>query len=159
VEALAGIPLPKVLTELNLGRVIDAGIETSLDARLATGLSMYVNHSFQKTPDVSDDTPILLNVPARHRFNAGVSASRGRYFGSLSLSTASRAFWADIQPYTGWTERFTLINGTAGVRFPMRGGDGSLALKVVNVGDDEIRQHIFGDLLKRRVSVELRLKF
>jgi outer membrane receptor protein involved in Fe transport len=159
VEALAGIPLPKVLTELNLGRVIDAGIETSLDARLATGLSMYVNHSFQKTPDVSDDTPILLNVTARHRFNAGVSASRGRYFGSLSLSTASRAFWADIQPYTGWTERFTLINGTAGVRFPMRGGDGSLALKVVNVGDDEIRQHIFGDLLKRRVSVELRLKF
>jgi hypothetical protein len=118
-----------------------------------------VNHSFQKTPDVSDDVPIVLNVPARHRFNAGVSASQGRYFGSLSLSATSRAFWADVQPYSGWTEGFTLVNASAGVRFPMRGGEGSLALKVVNLGDSEIRQHIFGDLLKRRISVELRLNF
>jgi len=159
VEFLAAIPLPKVLTELNMGKVVDVGVETSFDARLSAGLSMYVNHSFQKTPDVSKDTPIQLNVPARHRVNAGVNASHGRFFGSLSVSTSTRAFWADVQPYTGYTKGYTLANGTAGARFTMGRGEGSLALKVINIGDDKIRQHIFGDLLRRRASLELRVSF
>lgn len=159
VEVLAGIPLPKVLTELNLGKVIDVGVETSFDARVSAGLSMYVNHSFQKTPDVSKDTPIQLNVPARHRVNAGVNASHGRFFGSLSVSTSTRAFWADVQPYTGYTKGYTLANGTVGARLTMGRGEGSLALKVINIGDDKIRQHIFGDLLRRRASLELRVSF
>ena len=156
---LSAMPLPKVLTEMNLGTVIDAGLEASIDARLAPSVSTYANYSFQRTPDVSQDVPITLNTPARHRVNAGISASHDRYFGSLSLSASSRAFWADVQPFTGWTNTFAMVNGTAGVRFRMRRGDGSLALKVVNIGDAAIRQHIFGDVLRRRISVELHLNF
>ena len=156
---LTSIPLPKVLTELNLGKVIDAGFEASIDARLSTSVSAYANYSFQKTPDVSKDVPITLNIPARHRTNAGLTASRGRYFGSLSVSGNSRAFWADVQPYQGWTNRFAMVNATAGYRFTMRRGDGSLALKAVNLADAAVRQHIFGDVLRRRISVELHLNF
>ena len=156
---LAAIPLPKVLTEMNLGRVVDAGFEASIDAHLAPSVSAYGNYSFQKTPDVSNDLPITLNIPARHRVNAGISASRGRYFGSLSASATSRAFWADVQPYQGWTNRFALVNGALGYRFGLRRGNGTLALKAVNLADAHVRQHIFGDVLRRRVSVELRLNF
>jgi len=158
-QVLAGLPLPKTLTELNLGQVVDAGVELSFDARLSPSLSIYTNYSFQRTPDVSDDVPILLNIPSRHRFNAGVTATRGRIFGMLSVSSASRAFWADVQPFTGWTEAFALVNATAGMRFTMHRGDAALALKVLNIGDSEVRQHIFGDILRRRVSLELRLNF
>ena len=102
---------------------------------------------------------IQINRPPHHRVNAGINASRGRCFGSLSVSYASRAFWADVQPYSGYTNGYTLVNGTAGVRFRTPRGDGSLALKVVNIGDSEIRQHIFGDLLRRRATLELRFNF
>lgn len=160
VEVLALLPpLPKVLTETNLGQVIDAGIETSFDMRWSAGVSTYVNHSFQRTPDVAKDVPIVLNVPPRHRVNAGISVSRGRFFSSLSVSTATRAFWADVQPYQGYTNGYTLVNGTAGVRFATRRADGTFMLKVVNIGDQEIRQHIFGDLLRRRATAELRFSF
>lgn len=159
VELLAVILLPKVLTQANLGEVIDAGIEASVDARWSPGLSTYANYSFQRTPDVADDIPIQLNVPARHRFNAGIAASRGRLFGALSVSTSSRAFWADVQPYTGWTESYALVSGTAGVRFTTGRSEGALALKAINIGDQKIRQHIFGDVLRRRVSLELRVSF
>jgi outer membrane receptor protein involved in Fe transport len=159
VEFLAALPpLPKVLTQTNLGEFVDAGIETSFDMRWSPGVSMFVNHSFQH-PDSVADLPIQVNVAPRHRVNAGINASRGRFFGSLSVSSATRAFWADVQPYSGYTKGYSLVNGSAGVRFATRRGDGSVALKVVNVGDSEIRQHIFGDILRRRGTVELRFSF
>jgi outer membrane receptor protein involved in Fe transport len=158
-ELLAVLPpLPRVLTESSMGEFVDVGIETSFDMRWSPGLSTFVNHSFQH-PDSVADLPIQLNVPPRHRFNAGLNASRGRFFGSVSVSAATRAFWADVQPYSGYTKGYALVNGTAGVRFATRRGDGSLALKVVNIADSEIRQHIFGDLLRRRATLELRFTF
>jgi outer membrane receptor protein involved in Fe transport len=159
VEVLAALSLPKTLTELNLGTVVDAGVELAVDARLSRALSSYANYSFQKTPDVSQDIPILLNTPARHRFNAGISGTRGHLFGSLSVSATSRAFWADVQPFSGWTDGFTLVNLTAGYRFTMRRGDAAIALKALNVADSDVRQHIFGDILRRRLSVELRINY
>ena len=159
-EVLAMLPpLPSVLTQSNFGEVVDVGIETSLDVQWSPGLSTFVNHSFQAHPNAGSDLPVQINKAPHHRLNMGVTASRGRFFGGLSLSYASRAFWADVQPFAGFTNAYSLVNGTAGVRFAMRRGDGSLALKVVNLGDSEIRQHIFGDVLRRRVTVELRLNF
>jgi outer membrane receptor for ferrienterochelin and colicins len=159
-ELLAALPpLPSVLTQSNLGEVIDVGLETSIDVQWSPGVSTFVNHSIQADPNVGSDLPFQVNRPARHRLNAGVNASRGRFFGGVSLSYASRAFWADVQPFAGYTDSYSLVNGTAGVRFTMKRGDGSLALKVVNIGDSEIRQHIFGDVLRRRATLELRVSF
>ena len=64
-----------------------------------------------------------------------------------------------MQPYAGYTRAYTLVNGTAGFRFATGRAEGSLALKVVNAADVEIRQHIFGDLLRRRATLELRFNF
>jgi iron complex outermembrane receptor protein len=152
-------PLPSVLTQSNLGEVVDAGIETSIDVQWSAGFSTFVNHSFQRKPGLDDHVPIQVNQPPRHRLNAGVTVSRGRFFGGASLSYASRAFWADVQPFAGYTDSYSLVNGTAGARFTMKRGDGSLALKVVNIGDASIRQHIFGDVLRRRATLELRVNF
>jgi hypothetical protein len=158
-EAIALVPpLPKVLTQQNLGEVVDAGVETSLDVRWTRGVESFVNYSFQRTPEATD-VPIAINVPPRHRLNAGITASRGRWFGSISVSTASRAFWADVQPYTGYTDRYSLVNLTAGVRFTLQRANGTMAIKVINAGDSEIRQHIFGDLLRRRATAQLRFSF
>ena len=127
--------------------------------RWSAGVSTFANHSFQRKPDVAKDIPIALNAPPRHRINAGLNVSRGAWFGSASASYVGRAFWADVQPFAGYTRAYTLVNTTVGTRFTMGRTDGTLMLKVVNIGDTEIRQHIFGDLLRRRGTVELRFNF
>ncbi len=48
-----------------------------------------------------------------------------------------------------------MVNLTAGMKFS--GGRYSAALKIVNLANEEVQQHIFGDILKRQVMVELKM--
>lgn len=153
------IPLPKELTEANLGEVNDVGFEVSADIQPAPGVALYANYSFQGEPDVSEDTPIAINIPARHRFNAGASYSRGRFFGNVSVTVTTRAFWADVQPYSGYTDGYTLVNGAVGLRLWLDGRPIVASVKVIDIGDQSIRQHIFSDVLRRRVMAELQFDF
>ena len=57
--------------------------------------------------------------------------------------------------YHGYTDAYTLVNGTFGYRLT---DNFSAALKVVNLFDKEIQQHIFGDVMRRQVVLELRMR-
>ncbi|MGE5717532.1 MAG: TonB-dependent receptor plug domain-containing protein [Acidobacteriota bacterium] len=152
------IPLPKTFSYRNLGRIVDRGIEISADARLTRELSAFANYSLQADPDVSEQGAgtIPVNLPPRHRVNAGVSVAAGPFFGSLSVNYTSSAYWVDVQPYVGTTAPYTLWSAAAGWTFS---NNVTVAVRAVNLSDARVQQHVFGDILRRRVTGELRFHF
>jgi len=59
--------------------------------------------------------------------------------------------------YAGSTDSFTLVNGAFGVRW--LDDKVTTSIKVVNLGNQEVQQHIFGDIMKRQVVGEVRFGF
>ena len=59
--------------------------------------------------------------------------------------------------YAGLTESYTLVNGAFGVRW--FGDRLTTSIKAVNLGNQEVQQHIFGDILKRQILGEVRVGF
>ena len=119
-SVLDQIGLPKTFSYRNLGRIVDRGFEVSADAKITRALTAFANYSWQADPEVSEQgaTTIPVNLPARHRVNAGLSVASGPFFGSVSVNYTASAFWTDVQPYVGSTTPFTLWNAAAGWAFP-----------------------------------------
>jgi len=151
---------------LNLGPIRNRGFEISLDQSITNAWSAFVNYSYQDdpkplTPD-ADQLPYPIsevNVPPANRFNAGVNFSDRRVTGSLSLSYADKAFWTDVLDltYAGYSDGYTMVNASVGVRW----ADGKIttSLKATNLLDQDIQQHVFGDIMKRTIIGEVRFRF
>ncbi len=159
---LALIPppgLPSAFSYRNLGTVKDKGIELGVDTSLNRYVNVFTNYSFQADPDVEGFDPSETNFPANHRFNVGFDASRGWLLGNFSVNYVSSAYWQDVldQRFAGSTDAYTLVNGAVGVRW--MGDRITTSLKVNNLANQEVQQHIFGDLMKRQVIGEARFAF
>ena len=59
--------------------------------------------------------------------------------------------------FAGITDAFTLVNAGFGVRWA--GERVTTSIKIVNLTNEEVMQHIFGDVLKRQVVGEVRVGF
>jgi outer membrane receptor protein involved in Fe transport len=161
--AAQGIFLPRTaFTYLNLGPVRQKGVELSLDQRVNTMLTAFVNYSWQGQPAIlSDPNPYPtseLDVPPTNRFNTGFNFDDGRRLGNLSVNYSDRAFWSDVltSPFHGYTDSYTMVNGAIGARW--MNGKLTTSVKVTNLFNRDIQQHIFGDILKRMVVFEVRVK-
>lgn len=153
-----GLGLPSVLSFQNLGEVRNRGFETGLDTQLQRYVSLFSNYSWQAKP-VPKDFPISkINIPPAHRANLGVNVDYQRFLGDVSLQYTSEAFFRDVldATYAGFTKPFTVINAGAGVR--IGGEKATLMVKVRNLANKPVQNHLFGDLLKRQVVAELRLR-
>ncbi len=88
---------------------------------------------------------------------------RGRGFGSVSADYVGRTFWNDVLPqlgFEGFTPAYTLVNASLGLRWPAAHGRQVVTvIKGTNLLDQEIRQHIFGDIQKIGLVGEVRLAF
>jgi iron complex outermembrane receptor protein len=155
----------KVATYLNLGPVRNRGLELSLEHRFSNGLSASGNYSWQDQPEILDADadqiryPVAeVGVPPKHRFNVGVSYDGARALGSLNLSYSDQAFWNDVlnEPYWGYTDSYALLNATAGVK--LAEGKVTLSLRATNLLDENVLQHVYGDLMRRSVMAELRVR-
>jgi hypothetical protein len=78
--------------------------------------------------------------------------------GSASVNAATRAFWVDVlgTPYAGYTDGYAMLNGYFGVRWM----DGRLttAVKGMNLANQDVQQHIFGDVMKRSIVGEIKVR-
>jgi outer membrane receptor protein involved in Fe transport len=162
--ALQGIFLPRTaFTYLNLGPVREKGVELSLDHRVTDALSAFANYSWQAEPAIlDDDNPypsVELALPPTNRFNAGVSYNDARYLGTLSANYSDKAFWSDVltSPYHGFTDAFTMVNGSFGVKW--MGGKVTTMVKANNIFNKEIQQHVFGDIIKGSVVGEIKVMY
>jgi iron complex outermembrane receptor protein len=159
VLGLLPIPLPSSYTYLNLGEVKDKGVELGIEAAATRDVNVFVNYSYQADPVIVGFDPNEANKPANNRFNAGFNVSHGRFLGNLDVSYSGSAYWQDVLDlrYAGTTDAYTLVNGAFGVRWA--GERVVTSLKITNIGNSEVQQHIFGDVLRRQVVGEVRLGF
>jgi outer membrane receptor for ferrienterochelin and colicin len=155
--------LPAQYTYLNFGKVKDKGIELGFDTPLNRSVNVFANYSYQWKPVAEDLPPGTsindINWPAKNRFNAGFDFRYSQFLGNLSVNYTDDAYWQDVLDarYAGTTEAFTLVNGTFGVRW--LGDRITTSVKVVNLGNQQVQQHIFGDILKRQIVGEVRFGF
>ena len=101
-----------------------------------------------------------INWPAKNRFNAGFDFSYQRLLGNLSVNLhrlgllAGRARCA-IRGHA--RSRTRIVNAGIGVRWARE--KLVTSLKVNNLANEEVQQHIFGDIVKRQVVGEARFTF
>ena len=157
--AASGTRFPSDFTYLNRGFIRNKGIELGVNAAIARGVNTYVNYSWQAAPEVRDWDPNEYNIPSAHRFNAGIDASTDTVTASLSVNRTSEAFWTDVltAQFHGWTDPFTMVNASFGFNFA--DGRYNPRIQVLNLLNNEIQQHIFGDVMKRQIVGQLRVGF
>jgi outer membrane receptor protein involved in Fe transport len=154
----------KVATYLNLGPLRNQGVELSIDHRVSSSLSLFANYSWQDTPKVLDAASDQIRYPLsevtvapQNRFNAGVNLNASRFLGNVNVNYADKAFWNDVlnEPYWGYTDAYTMVNATFGMKFA--DGKVTVSLRATNLFNEKIQQHIYGDILRRAVMAELRI--
>jgi iron complex outermembrane receptor protein len=153
---LAGV-VPSEYSYRNLGRLVQRGVEVGLSGQHGFW-NWFANASWQDEPDIGGGAePDDLNVAPSWRVNAGVTRDRGRNFFSLMLGYQDDAYWADVLAIRASTPAFTQVGATVGWRFV----DDRVMFKIVgqNIFDERVQQHIFGDLLSRRVEGQVTLRF
>ncbi len=162
--AQLGIFLPRTgFSYFNLGPIRQKGLELSVDHRVSQSLSAFANYSWQGDPVILDDPDPFpfaeLSLPPKHRFNLGGTYNGRRFIGALNMNYVAKAFWSDVltSAYDGFTDAFTMVNGSFGVRW--NDGRVTTSIKSTNILNETIQQHIFGDLLRRSVTAEVRFDF
>ena len=159
--ALRGIQLPATFTYINRASARNAGFELGLNGRRGN-LGGFANYSWQAEPTVQgfgEEDLDEISVPAAHRINAGLDTEIGAFDLGLSVNYTDRAYWTDVltAEYHGWTEAFTLVNATLAVN--LMEGRFQPSVRMINLFNQEIQNHIFGDVLRRNVIGQLRYRF
>ena len=155
--------LPSRYTYLNLGTVKDKGVELGVDSAVNPYLNLFVNYSYQWMPEIEDFPAGVtindVNWPAKNRFNVGANVNYMKWFGNVSVNYTDESYWQDVLDarFAGTTDAFTLVNAAIGYRWLNE--KVVTSLKMTNIGNQEIQQHIFGDILRRQVVGEVRFGF
>jgi iron complex outermembrane receptor protein len=150
------------------GKVRTQGLELGVDFTVSSHVNAFANYSWQSNPSLTTgDIPdpretgksSEYNFPPNNRFNIGLNASYGRFFGDVALSYQGEAYWQDVLDarYAGTTDPFTLLNGSFGAKW--MGGRFITSVKGTNLANQEVMQHIFGDVIKRAVTGEVKVIF
>jgi outer membrane receptor protein involved in Fe transport len=150
--------LPSEFSYRNLGTVKNKGLELGVDGAVNQALNLFVNYSYQAEPE-PDFAISEINLPPTNRFNAGFSYSQNMFLGNLSVSYVDDAYYQDVLDarFAGPTEAYTQVNGAFGLKF--MGEKLQTTIKVINLLNEDIQSHVFGDILKRQVIGELRVVF
>jgi outer membrane receptor protein involved in Fe transport len=153
--------LPAVFTYRNAGEITDRGVELSLNLRPSAEWSWFFNYSWQDEPDhqgIPPDpgtTEVAINIPPEHRANVGGGWDGGRFYANGNLNYQDEAFWTDVldSRFHGPTDSFTQVNLALGMRF----ADQKVTVAIIgsNIFDEDVQQHVFGDLITRKVSGQI----
>lgn len=145
---------------LNVGRVVDEGVELSWDDDWSRAFSTRTSFTYQRAPHVSTTgaVPLQVNRPPRHQVSLLATVRRPHWFGSGSVSYIDRAFWADVlsAPFWGTTRSYIVVDAAAGVDVSR---SARVSIKGTNLLDRQIKQHVFGDVIRRKMSAELGYRF
>jgi outer membrane receptor protein involved in Fe transport len=155
---LAG-QLPAAFSYRNIGEITNTGVEFSWQLNPRTSpWGFNFNASWQDKPEVKGIPQERLpngmlvdpiNQPPEWRVNTAGTYNSDSWFGSLVLNYQDEAFWTDILDSRFWgpTDSFTSVDFSLGYRF-----SDAVALSVSgqNITDEEIQQHVFGDIISRK---------
>ena len=159
IALVPGGSFPAEFTYLNFGHMTEKGLELGIDGSLNRNLSLFANYSWQGTPEPSDFDISELNIPPENRFNVGFNFNYQRMLGNFSVNYAGSAFWQDVLDarYHGTTDAYTILNGGFGLRW--MNDQLTTTVKVINLANQDVQQHVFGDVMKRQIIGELKVGF
>ncbi len=159
---------PALFSYRNIGETVDSGLEFGFNSNPRDDWSWFFNYSWQDEPEVAGVEQVTLpngtvrdtvNSPPEHRANFGVAFDKGNVFVNVNANYQDEAFWTDVLDSRFWgpTDAFTQVNLGLGVRF---GGDQTtFTINAQNVFDEDVQQHVFGDLIARKVTGQLLFRF
>ncbi len=149
--------LPSAFSYRNVGRITNQGAELELRARPSADWSWYANYSFQADPVVKGIPEGEINVAPANRVNTGVSWVGGRYFLNGAVTYQDEAIWRDVLDarYWGPTEAFLALNASGGIRVNERI---TITVTGTNLTDRNIQQHVFGDVIGRQLTAQVRFE-
>ncbi|MEO1367955.1 MAG: TonB-dependent receptor, partial [Acidobacteriota bacterium] len=157
--ALVGLNLPSLFSYRNVGEEINEGLEFSLDYRPNLTWSFKFNYSFQEEPELEGLNPGERNIPPEHRANVGLSYNGDRWFFDANANYVDEAFWTDVldSRFWGTTDDYTIVNLSVGWRLM----DEKVTLSILgnNIFDEDAQQHIFGDIISRKIVGQVRFEF
>lgn len=176
--------VPSLFQYENGGVAENKGFELGLSWDAPHGIGLTLNYSWQDDP-VSDGIPMterinnviaedaanmdlngdgvvantrsFSNIPAKHRLSFTAQVDRPGWFAGVSADYVDQTFWQDVLTSDFWAyvPDYTLVGLRGGVRWPSRGLQ--LTGQVTNLLDEPVQQHVFGDIIDRRVSLSLGL--
>ncbi len=157
--ATNGAGFPANFTYLNFGKTTQKGLELGVDTSMKYA-NLFANYSYQATPEPDGFAISELNLPAKNRFNIGTGLNHQRFLANVSISYSGSAFWQDVldDRYHGTTDAYTLVNAGFGVKWG-RNDLLTTTIKATNLANQDVQQHVFGDVIKRQVVGELRFQF
>jgi outer membrane receptor protein involved in Fe transport len=155
---LAGV-FPSAFSYRNVGEQINRGVEFSLDGDPSPDWSWFFNYSWQDKPDVTGIPFEDVGLPPENRANLGLAYNGDRFFWSGNVNYQDDAFWTDVLDarFHGPTEAFTQLNLGFGVWFS--GGKGMFRVDAQNATDEYVQQHVFGDIISRKVTGRVSFRF
>ncbi len=157
--------LPAAFSYRNTGEITNKGVEFSWNYNPRSVWSFYFNASWQDEPETTGieeenlpngDTIVPVNIPPEWRVNMALTLNGESWFGSAGFNYQDEAFWTDVLDSRFWgpTDSFTQFNASLGYRF----SDAvSLSVNGQNLTDERIQQHVFGDIISRKVTGVLRI--
>lgn len=152
---LAGV-VPSDWSYRNIGRTIDRGLEFTVENSLDEWY-WWANLSWQDDPDIEGADPTDVNRAPEWRLNLGVGQDFGSVFWNANVNYQDDSYWADVLFVRAELEGFTQANASVGWRF--RNEQLGVKLIVQNLFDEALQQHIFGDILERRVKAQISYTF
>ena len=161
-ETVPAGALPKTSTFRNVGRLRSRGLELSLDSDWSSKVWTRASYTFQDDPELTDavpEFPTSVNLPPTHQASVLIGGAWGVWSGSLGVAYVDRAFWSDAldQRFWGDTRAYTLVNLSVAYRIDRARSE--IAVNATNLLDQKAQQHAFGDIIRRRASVEYRIRF
>jgi outer membrane receptor protein involved in Fe transport len=149
---------PSSYSYRNIGQIVDKGLELAMNARPSGQWSWFANYSYQATPEVKGIPANETNVPPRHRANLGASWNGAAYFVNTNVSYQDRAIWRDVLDSRFWgpTDSFVSLGAALGYR-----PTDAITISVTgtNLLDERIQQHVFGDIISRRITGKVQFRF
>lgn len=150
---LALLPLPKEFTFRNVGEVRNRGFEVGLRGYLSPAAELYANYTWMAEPRPEGISLDDINVPPEHRLTLGLTGFLHPWFYGASVHYVGEAIWNDVLDarFHGATPAFTTLDAMVGYRLPNELGE--LTLRGTNLTDEPFQQHVFGDVIGRRILV------
>jgi outer membrane receptor protein involved in Fe transport len=156
IPGLGGF-IPSDYSYRNIGETIDTGVEFSVQQRRGSW-NWFFNTSWQDEPEFEGlDSTSDQNLPPEWRANLGLGYDPGFWFANVNVNYQDEAYWGDVLFARGYTDSFTMLNTAIGVRL----FDERMTLQLIgaNVTDEEVQQHIFGDIISRKITGQVGFSF
>jgi outer membrane receptor protein involved in Fe transport len=144
--------VPATYAYRNIGSTIDRGAELAFEQDL-DDWQWWANLSWQDDPRLEGTSREEVNRAPRWRVNVGLSRDTGRFFWNATLNYQDASYWADVLFARAETASFTQINASLGWRFP--GQNIRFELVAQNLLDRRLQQHIFGDIIERKLAARM----